>query len=246
MRQRNRHAILIISFLLFPITIFYFSPYLIVMGAFEGVVAGSAIVFSLQFLTALFLGRAGCGWFCPAGGLQDIATLINGKPAKLGWRKYIKYFIWTPWIASIIIGFVIAGGVHLIDPIYHTSYGISVADLMSLGIYMGIILLFFVPNLFLGRRAMCHCICWMAPFMVFGEKLGRFLHLPQLHVSSEPDTCISCGKCTKICPMSLDVQEQLKQGLISDAECIQCAECVDTCPKNTLALKFGKLKGRNS
>ena len=39
-RQRVRIGILLASFALFPVTIFYFSPYLIVWGAFQGVVAG--------------------------------------------------------------------------------------------------------------------------------------------------------------------------------------------------------------
>ena len=49
---------------------------------------------------------------------------------------------------------------------------------LGLPIYFGIVALFFVPNLFLGCRAMCHCICWMAPFMVLGEKLGSALRVP--------------------------------------------------------------------
>ena len=44
-RQNIRKALIIISFLLFPITIFYLSPYLIVFGATTGVIVGSMIVF---------------------------------------------------------------------------------------------------------------------------------------------------------------------------------------------------------
>jgi hypothetical protein len=56
-RQRIRKALIIFSFLLFPITINYFSPYVIVNGSF--------ISFTLMFLSALFLGRLWCGWACP-------------------------------------------------------------------------------------------------------------------------------------------------------------------------------------
>ena len=38
-RQRARMGVLLVSFALFPVTIFYFSPYLIVWGAFQGVAA---------------------------------------------------------------------------------------------------------------------------------------------------------------------------------------------------------------
>lgn len=238
-RQRVRKLTLMVSFLLFPITIFYFSPVLIVAGAFEGVLAGSALMFAAQFLFSLVFGRAFCGWACAAGGLQDITASINGRPAKLGWRTYIKYVIWVPWIISILVGAWIAGGITAVEPLYHIPGGISIASEVGLLIYFGIVALFFVPNLFLGRRAMCHCICWMAPFMVLGEKLGKLLRVPQLHVAANPESCINCGKCVKACPMSLDVQMLLQEGRIDDAECILCAECVDVCPKDTLALKFG-------
>lgn len=239
-RQRIRLLILLISFLLLPITIFYFSPALIVTGAFEGVVAGSMIMFALQFLFALIFGRAFCGWLCPAGGLQELEAMAVGKPSKLGWRTRIKYVIWVPWIVSIVVGACVVGGFSVVDPLYHTEGGISVSNLMGLAIYFGIVGLFFIPNLFLGRRAMCHCICWMAPFMVLGQKLGRLLHVPQMHIGAQPGECISCGKCTETCPMSLDVETLLQEGAIRDAECIQCAACADTCPKDVLRLQIGR------
>jgi polyferredoxin len=64
---------------LFPVTINYFSPYIIIDGASQGVVAGSFITFALLFLVSLFLGRAFCGWICPAGGLQEWCFTVNDK-----------------------------------------------------------------------------------------------------------------------------------------------------------------------
>ncbi|MGN0157328.1 MAG: hypothetical protein ACI39N_08760 [Lachnospiraceae bacterium] len=54
-RQNVRKLILIISMLLFPITIWYMSPYLIMQGAMEGIVTGSFIVFLLMLLGLSFL-----------------------------------------------------------------------------------------------------------------------------------------------------------------------------------------------
>ena len=60
-RQKTRKALIIFSFLLFPITINYFSPYVIIDGASQGIVNGSFISFALMFLSALFVGRLWCG-----------------------------------------------------------------------------------------------------------------------------------------------------------------------------------------
>ncbi|WP_102374036.1 4Fe-4S binding protein [Raoultibacter massiliensis] len=239
-RQRVRRLLLLVSFLLFPITIFYFSPVLIIEGALTGVVVASALVFTAQFLLSLVCRRTFCGWLCAAGGLQELESTVVGKPAKLGWRTRIKYVIWVPWLASIIVCAWVAGGFTLIDPLAGIPGGVSLNNPLGLPIYFGIVALFFVPNLFLGRRAMCHCVCWMAPFMVIGGKLGRAARLPQLRIVAEPEACIACGRCTKACPMSLDMQELLASGDILDAECIQCAACADACPKDVLALRCSR------
>ena len=64
--QHVRKGILIASFALFPVSIFYFSPYLIVWGAFSGVVAGRAVAYALQLVIEVFLRRAVSGWLCHA------------------------------------------------------------------------------------------------------------------------------------------------------------------------------------
>ncbi|MCA1076459.1 hypothetical protein K9O30_22675 [Clostridium bowmanii] len=47
-RQNIRKALIIISFLLFPITIYYFSPFLIIEGMTKGIITGSFILFTLN------------------------------------------------------------------------------------------------------------------------------------------------------------------------------------------------------
>lgn len=49
-RQRYRKALLFLSLLLFPVTLYYFSPMLILQGASQGIINGSFIVFGLMFL----------------------------------------------------------------------------------------------------------------------------------------------------------------------------------------------------
>ncbi|MHC1682955.1 MAG: 4Fe-4S binding protein [Clostridiaceae bacterium] len=102
-RQKVRKAIVIISFLLFPITIFYFLPYLIISGAIEGIITGSFVVFTAMFILSLFFGRGFCGWLCPAGGLQECMVLANDKNSKGGKLNWIKFIIWIPWLTTIIL-----------------------------------------------------------------------------------------------------------------------------------------------
>ena len=237
-RQTVRHLILLISLLLFPLTLNYFSPYLIVVGASRGIITGSFIIFSVLLLSSLFLGRFFCGWLCPAGGLQEACFGISRKPARGGRLNWLKYIIWVPWITAIIVLGIWAGGFIQIDPLYMTESGISVDDISKYIIYYSVVLIFFLLAVLAGRRSACHYICWMAPFMVIGDKFGRLIHLPSLHLESRPDKCIDCKRCNQICPMSLSVSTMALSGQMKNSECILCGECIDHCPRQVLSFHF--------
>ena len=239
MRQRIRKTLLIISFLLFPVTIWYFSPYLIIQAASEHIMNGSFIVFVSMFVLSMVFGRVWCGYLCPAGGLQECLSAGNPTPAKQGWRNKIKYVIWILWIIAIITTFVLGKNEVRIDPFYMTDHGISITSIYNYVIYYGVILLLVLPALLHGRRAACHYICWMAPFMVIGSSIGRFLHIPQLHIEVDKEKCVGCEKCSMACPMGLDVKTMVSESKNDKCtECIQCGACVDVCPKKVLKYKM--------
>ncbi len=243
MRQRVRRTLLLISFLLFPITIWYFSPYIIIRAASEHIMNGSFIVFVSMFVLSMFFGRVWCGWLCPAGGLQECAMRANDKPAKQKKRDRIKYVIWIIWMITVVVTFIMGKNDVTLNLFYLTEHGISVSSIYDYVIYYPVIILLVAPPLIHGRRATCHYICWMAPFMIIGSTVGRWLHLPQLHIEVVNDACISCGKCSKACPMGLDVKELVAEDRNSKyTECISCGACVDDCPKKVLRYKFGRVK----
>ena len=54
-----------------------------------------------------------------------------------------------------------------------------------------------IPLLF-GRRAACHTLCWMAPFMIIGKKIGHAVKIPSLRIKSDTTACIDCGRCDSV------------------------------------------------
>lgn len=246
-RQKIRNLFLFTALLLFPVTLYYFSPALIINAGLNGVINGSFIVFILLFFLSIPFGRLFCAYLCPAGGLQECTFAVNDKLPKQGWRNCTKYIIWIIWLSAVIFCYFQNGKIVAVDFLFETENGISVASIQSYIIYYGIVCLIFLPSVLFGKRVFCHYFCWMAPFMVLGTKLRKFLHLPGIHIkANEKDKCISCGKCNKVCPMGINVVNEISSNVIDNLECIQCGACIDNCPKNVLSYGMIERKGNNN
>ena len=72
--------------------------------------------------------------------------------------------------------------------------------------------------------------------------MGGFLaiigRISPTRVVRDDKVCIHCNKCTKVCPVNIDVAKATE---VKTTECISCNECVNICPKEgAIALKFTK------
>jgi ferredoxin-type protein NapH len=247
-RQRIRKALIFLAFLSFPITMNFLSPYVIIDGASQGIVNGSLVMFALMFLSSLFLGRLWCGWICPGGGMQEMFEPVNARPVNGRKLDWIKWAIWVLWIALIGVMVYLAGGYHTVDLLLNTQGGISVAStpdrpiFIAYIIYYGVVGLFIGLAIFIGRRAACHTVCWMAPFMISGRWLRNRLGWPSLRLEANPSACADCKKCTGNCPMSLDVNGMVQINRMENSECILCGTCVDNCSKKVIRYSFSSGK----
>mgnify|MGYP000885109440 CR=1 FL=1 len=129
--HKIRKTCLIISILLFPITLYYFSPALIFDAGLNGVINGSFVVFILLFLLSIPFGRLFCSYLCPAGGLQECLFEVNSKPIKISWKQNIKYIFRLIWLIGIALCYVFSNQKLTFQFFFETEYGISVRDLQS-------------------------------------------------------------------------------------------------------------------
>jgi ferredoxin-type protein NapH len=233
-RQKIRRAFLIISIILIPVTIFYVSPIVIMMGAAEGIVSGSMLLFILLFFLSLFVARLWCGWFCPMGAWQEICSPFMKKTIVDGWCNRIKYGVTVLWLALIAKSIYNAGGIHAIDPFYGTAGGISISSIEILVTVMIIFSIIFAVAFFTGKRGFCHVFCPIAGIMIAGRTIRNIVGWPALQLDADASLCIDCKKCQKECPMGLDVHGMVRQGKMENPDCILCVNCSDTCPKGVI------------
>lgn len=242
--QTIRRRLVFLSFLLFPFTIFYLSPWLILAGAMTGTLTACIVVFAVMFLSSLFFGRAYCGWLCPMSGAHQCLATVTEKVAKNNKGRWIKYFIFVPWLTAAVLLLLQAGGFKTVDLLFMTNEGMPLRDIEGYIIYFGILLLIIVMSLILGRYSFCHTICWMAPFMVIGTNIKERLGYRSLRLRGDATACTNCGQCTKACPMDLHVGDMVKSQKMKNNECILCGQCVDVCPAQAVTMTVDKASHR--
>ncbi|MBI5838109.1 MAG: 4Fe-4S binding protein [Candidatus Eisenbacteria bacterium] len=238
-RQRLRRLAILLSLLLFPVILNYLSPVIILDSASRGVANASLFVFAGLFVAALFVGRLWCSWVCPGAGLQEACAEVNSRPVK-PWVGWMKWVIWVPWVAAIVFLAARAGGYRSIGFFYHVESGVSVDRPVAYFIYYTVVLTFAVIPLLGGRRAACHSICWMAPFMILGRRARNRLRWPALRLVADAERCRNCRSCTGNCPMSLDVNGLVRAGSMEHTDCILCGTCVDNCPRGAIRYSFSR------
>ena len=242
-KVRLRKLVIIISFLLMPVTFIYISPVIIIMDSAAGIISGSFILFCILFLSSMFTGRLFCAWLCPAGGVQECLMPAADKPVKNSKPLHIvRHVIWFVWLGAIIYVTISGGGYRAVEPFGHTYMGLSLHTEGGLAypIYFLVLAIIVILTVTLGRRSSCHSFCHMANFMVFGKKLGQLFRFPRVYLKTKSAECTGCKKCTRVCPMSLDVESMVKQRITEDPYCILCGDCTQACSKGIIGIAFGK------
>ena len=187
-------------------------------------------------ILALFLGRIFCGWICMFGWIQELParlgqwifkkrfTVPSAIDKPLRYLKYVVlftalYFTWK--MADLVIS--------PYDPF--AAYAHLPAGFTSLfdEYLIGAIILFGTIILsFFYDRVFCKYFCPMGAF------LGIIYKFTNYKIKRDEETCIHCNKCTKACPVNIDVANLES---VTDAECINCLECVTVCPTKKETLK---------
>ncbi len=235
LRQKIRLTILFLMLLTFPITLNYFSVFLIIEGSAQGIMTFSFFFWSLFILAGLFFGRAVCGYVCPLGAIQE--TKDRMAPRKLASIKYlavIKYVLAVAWVGAIVYAAILAGGYKTVNLLYNTESGVSVDSVQGWITYFVIVLIVLLPGFFVGKRGFCRYFCPWGVLNIVGTKIKNFFGWPSLNLKAASAKCKECGTCAKNCPMSLEPFKMVQSCSMNNTECILCGTCVDNCPNGVI------------
>lgn len=202
------------------------------------------IVFACVFGVGLFVGRMFCGWVCPMGFLQDMLYKIPRPKFRLPY-----FFVWFKYGFLILSVFVVAYvygseyeftklffcnfcptaalDVVIPDMIMHQDYHMDSFRILRFSV-LAIVLFLGVAD----HRSFCKVMCPVGALVAVGNKFSLF----SLRLNKE--TCISCAKCNKGCPMGVKVMESpdaTGRAINRSTECIECLKCEQDCPVTAIS-----------
>jgi ferredoxin-type protein NapH len=233
-RQQLRAAVLILSFILMSVTFAFISPLVMMTGLAGGIITSALIFWILAFLLTALFGRAFCGYLCPMGAEQElIDRALKIDLRTVPYLRYLKYLLAVLWVGGAAF-LAIGAGSLVLNPLYGLGTGLPPWPVATYALFYAMAVGVFVLVLILGRRGMCNYFCPMSVVFMTVTAIKDRLGIPSLHLNADPENCIRCKKCTSACPMSLPVQEMVKEGRMQNPECIVCGNCGDACPKSVI------------
>lgn len=221
------------------------------MQVLTSIMGGAALCLVFWAAVTLIYGRIYCSTVCPMGALMDCAATVS----RLLRRKNKNYFYCKPSRRTravfLAITFVtLLSGSALIptlfDPYsayarmieeflarplgrayYATAYSIStmaVAVLTALGV------IYFSMR---RGRLICNTVCPVGTLLGIGGRYSYF------HMEIDPDRCIGCGECVRVCKSECI---DLPKRCVDNSRCVICFNCTASCPSGAMNYKSGKYR----
>jgi ferredoxin-type protein NapH len=164
-------------------------------------------------------GRRWCNWYCPRGSFADTYVKAISPEKKIpDWLRSNPVRIGVLSFLMIILTIQI---IRLWPDPY--AIGKSFVVLLTITTGIGIVL-----ALIWQQRSWCY-ICPIGSISSWVGKNRNPIHI-------NPEACVSCKACAKVCPMQLAPHEiKEKEEMAFKGDCLKCGLCVSTCPKDALA-----------
>lgn len=182
----------------------------------SGVLGAGVLHYAIaKIFGPLLFGRGWCGYACWTAMILDLLPYKQPQSP----RKKIGYFRYIIFILSLIFILLLF---HFGKPTKQTMF---LLFLIGNLVYYAVGIVLAVA--FKDNRAFCKYIC---PITVFLKPMSYF---SLIRIHCDEDKCIHCGKCLKVCPMEVEVNNDSRKRK-NATECILCQKCKMECPVKAL------------
>jgi polyferredoxin len=211
-------------------------------------------------LFCLLFGRAWCGWACPLGTIQDVASDLRAKLGLRYWRAGVRSKEVFAFTAYALLGFMVAIAVLIGRPesrLYPLAGSLATpyclicpgrqvlplfqgdaANLLLFDRYtavtrtMSVLAMATVGLFVLGMPVMRRFWCRLCVLGILMQFL-RVNRWSLFALTKAPKRCTYCGSCSRACPVDiLEIYEERERTAVRLADCHLCLKCVEACPED--------------
>lgn len=186
-------------------------------------IIGALIVLAFYMLIG---GRAYCSWVCPINIVTDAAQWLRNKlniKSELKLSRANRYwFLGAVLVVSAALGIL---AWEFVNPVSMVQRAL----IFGMGFAWAVIVMIFLLDAFISRRAWCGHLC---PVGAFYSLLGNTSLIRVNAVAL--DRCDRCMECFAVCPEQKVITPVLKKSgrstsIIKDINCTNCGRCIDIC-----------------
>lgn len=195
---------------------------------------GALSIGILWLFVILINGGGFCSYVCFFGGIDNtLSKLLKTPLIKISPSEKIREFQLAALIFFVIISFLYSQPIFclwfcplkLSDSIINPNSRAFIFQ-SALFIAVGVIFLIILP-IVTKKRFFCSMIC---PFGAIPPLIHKFI---PYKVTINHDSCISCGKCMKVCP-SFAINKRENTEIRITRYCTLCMTCARECPTKSI------------
>lgn len=221
------------------------------MQVFTSLLSGVAVCLIFWLIVTLIYGRIYCSTVCPLGTLMDCisATSRQIQRRKAAYRycepsSRTRIVFLLAAILSIVSGSAFLPTI--LDP--YSAYSRIVEELLArpLGrayeavafsisaLSVAVVTAISVLLVAWRRgRLICNTVCPVGTVLGICSKKSYF------HIEIDPDRCINCGECERVCKAQCI---KLPEKTIDTSRCVICFNCTTVCPNQAINYKSGRYR----
>lgn len=221
------------------------------MQILTALMSGVALCLVFWAVVTLVYGRIYCSTVCPLGTLMDCVSATSRAVRRS--RHQYRYCVPSTRTRAVFVFIclitLVSGSVFLptvLDP--YSAYARMVEELLArpLGRAWGAVSFTFsalsvaiatalgvVAVAWKRGRLICNSVCPIGTILGMGSRRSYF------HIEIDPDRCIGCGECERVCKAQCI---KLPEKTVDTSRCVVCFNCTSVCPNQAISYKSGRYR----
>ncbi len=221
------------------------------MQVMTALFSGAAFCLIFWAIVTLIYGRVYCSSICPLGTLMDCVSAI-GRQSSKGRNGYkyksearrLRFLFLVLAIVSLMSSSALIPT--LFDP--YSAYARMVEEFIARPIGLAevplkyavasISIAILTASVVVGvawrhGRLLCNSVCPIGTILGMGSRRSYF------HIEIDPNRCINCGECERVCKASCI---KLTGKIVDNSRCVMCFNCTSVCPNGAINYKSGRYR----